>query len=218
MHALSWPVAPPGSSFTRRRAARPLFVAAGRLSREKGIDSLIEAIARVREGGADAHLRLVGDGPERGELELLASRLGVSDAIEITGWVEHDQVEAHLRDAWAVLAPSLWAEPLGLSAVEAIVRGLPVIASAVGGYAETVEPGVTGLLCPNGDTEALTRCLDDVSRERSFADGRLPEEAVERLARRHALAAHLEALSGIFEEVVGASPPADRGPAGTIRL
>jgi glycosyltransferase involved in cell wall biosynthesis len=99
------------------------------------------------------------------------------------------------------VAPSLWAEPLGLSAVEAIVRGVPVVASAVGGYAETVEPGVTGLLCRNGDVDDLARCLDDVARGRVFGDGTLAHDVVERFARRHALGAHVEALSGVFEEI-----------------
>lgn len=198
---LDWPVRPPRSTFVRRRAAEPLFVAAGRLSREKGIGALVQAVARIRGGGVDASLRLVGDGPQRAEVERLAARLGVADVVEITGWVEHDVVEAHLQDAWALVAPSLWAEPLGLSAVEAIVRGVPVVASAVGGYAETVEPGVTGLLCANGDVAGLARCLDDIARERVFATGALASDAVERLARRHAPAAHVEALSSIFEQI-----------------
>jgi glycosyltransferase involved in cell wall biosynthesis len=198
---LDWPVRPPGSTFVRSRAAEPLFVAVGRLSREKGIGALVESVARIRDGGVDARLRLVGDGPQRAEVERLAARLGVADVVEIIGWVEHYDVEAHLQEAWALVAPSLWAEPLGLSAVEAIVRGVPVVASAVGGYAETVEPGVTGLLCANGDVADLARCLDDIARERVFAGGALPSDAVERLAGRHAPAAHVEALSCIFEEI-----------------
>jgi len=199
--ALDWPTAPPGPSFVRRRAARPVFVAVGRLSREKGIGTLIESISRIRAGGVDAHLRLVGDGPQRAELEHLAARLGVADVVEVTGWVEHDDVETYLQDAWALVAPSLWAEPLGLSAVEAIVRGVPVVASAVGGYAETVEPAVTGLLFANGDIDDLAGCLDDVAQERAFGGGILPPDAVERLARRHALEPHVKALTRVFEEI-----------------
>ncbi len=198
---LHWPVPPPGPAFVHSRAVRPVFVAAGRLSPEKGIDALIEAIARVRAGGVDARLRLVGDGPRRSELERLADRLGVAEAVEITGWVEHDDVETYLQDAWALVAPSRWAEPLGLSAVEAIVRGVPVIASEVGGYAETVERGVTGLLCRNADADELARCLEDVGRGTVFGDGTLPRDSVERLAGRHTLGAHVAALTDLFEHV-----------------
>ena len=201
-HALQWPVPAPGPAFRRNRGADPVFVAVGRLSREKGIDTLVESIARIRAAGTSATLRLVGDGPERATLERLASRLGVQDSIEITGWVEHDDVEAYLEDAWALVAPSLWAEPLGLTAVEAIVRGVPVIASIVGGYAETVEPGVTGLLCRNGDVTELARCLDEVARGAAFAGGSIAHDVVERVAQRHALTAHVEALAGVFEDVV----------------
>ena len=200
--ALDWPTAPPGPSFVRRRAARPVFVAVGRLSREKGISTLIESISRIRAAGVDAHLRLVGDGPHRAELEHHAARLGLAESFEITGWVEHDDVETYLRDAWAVVAPSLWAEPLGLSAVEAIVRGIPVIASAVGGYAETVEPAVTGLLFANGNVDDLTGCLEDVARERVFVGGTLPRDAISRLAQRHAPERHVTELTRVFEGVV----------------
>ena len=198
---VDWPVLPPGPGFSRSRAAQPVFVAVGRLSQEKGIEMLLAAVAQIRVGGIDARLRLVGDGPQRASIEHLATQLGIGDVVEITGWVEHDAVEGYLQDAWALVAPSLWAEPLGLSAVEAIVRGVPVVASAVGGYAETVESGVTGLLCANGDVIALIGCLGDVARGRAFGDGTLADDAIERLASRHALDRHVEALVGVFSEV-----------------
>ncbi len=199
---LCLPVLPPGAAFARRRAPTPLFVAAGRLSREKGIEVLVRALAHLRQGGIDAGVRLIGDGPERSTIEALAVSLGVADAVEITGWVEHEAVEAHMADAWALVAPSLWAEPLGLSAVESIVRNVPVVASSVGGYAETVEHGVTGLLCANGDVDGLAGCLAEIAHGRAFSDPLLPQGAVVRLAQRHDLGAHLDGLGAIFEKVL----------------
>lgn len=198
---LPWPVALPGPSFRRAPAETPLFVVAGRLSPEKGVETLIDALARLRAGGIGARVRLVGDGPSRRAVAALARTLGVEDAVEITGWVRHAEVEGHLAAAWAVVAPSLWAEPLGLSAVEAIVRGIPVVASAVGGYAETVEPGLTGLLFPNGDAAALASILADVASRRVFPGGVDPER-VAALAHRHDLDRHVGALQEIFERVV----------------
>lgn len=70
------------------------------------------------------------------------------------------------------------AEPFGLVAAEAIVRGVPVVASLHGGLAEIVEPGRTGLLFPNGDEAELARCLEAVGSGNAFGDGSLPEEVV----------------------------------------
>ncbi len=197
---LPWPVALPGSSFRRTPAEAPLFAVAGRLSPEKGVETLIRALARLRAGGIDARVRLVGDGPARRAIVDLARGLGVADAVEITGWVRHAEVERHLAAAWAVVAPSLWAEPLGLSAVEAIVRGIPVVATAVGGYAETVEPGLTGLLCPNGDAAALASLLAEVASRRAFPDG-VDARRAAALAARHDLGRHVAALQEIFARV-----------------
>src|SRR5690606_20495241 len=98
-----------------------------------------------------ARLRVVGEGPERPALEALARSLGLDGAVSFRGWVSPADVEHELADAWAQVVPSLWAEPLGLIALEAIVRGVPVIASAAGGLGEIVEHGRSGLLFPNGD-------------------------------------------------------------------
>jgi len=203
VHALQlpWPVALPTPTFRRVPAEAPLFVVAGRLSREKGVETLVAALARLRAEGIAARVRLVGDGPARGAITALARTLGVADAVEVDGWVTHADVEERLAAAWAVIVPSLWAEPLGLSAVEAIVRGIPVVASAVGGYAETVLPGRTGLLFPNGDAAELASLLADVAARRVFPDG-VDAEHVATLAHRHDPVRHVAAIQEVLRSVV----------------
>lgn len=197
---LPWPVEPPAGAFRREPAATPLFVAVGRLSREKGIDTLVGALALLRAGGVDARVRLVGDGPSREEMRRLARSLGVDDALEITGWMARREVERHLAEAWALVAPSRWAEPLGLSAIEAIVRGVPVVASGGGGYLETVEPGLTGLHFPTGDAAELAARLAEIATRSAFADG-IDTAAVSKLRRRHDPAEHVRAVRELFAEV-----------------
>ena len=114
----------------------------------------------------------MGDGPERPRLEALARSLGLEATVQFVGSVPREQIEAELVAPWALVAPSTWAEPLGLTALEAIVRGVPVVASATGGFAETVQPGVSGLLFPNGDEHALADRLAEVA-----SGGRLPRPA-----------------------------------------
>ena len=191
---LDWPVRAPAPAFRRSRAPEPLFVYVGRLSREKGVHLLLRAFDRLRTILPSARLRVVGDGPERPGLE----RLGVA-GVTFTGRVDPGEVESQLTDAWAVVAPSLWAEPFGLVAAEAIVRGVPVIASSAGGLAETVEQGVTGLLFPNGDEDALLDCLEKVGRGHDFVS--FPSGAADRIRERHDPARHVERLRALFADV-----------------
>jgi glycosyltransferase involved in cell wall biosynthesis len=196
----SWPIEPPTKAFRRRRSADPLFLFTGRLAREKGVETLLRALAHTRRNSVGARLRVLGDGPLRPSLERLSEELGLADAVEFSGWVAYERVEAELAEAWALIAPSLWAEPLGLTAVEAVVRGIPAIASGIGGLAEAVEHGVSGLLFPNGDDVALATCLADVASGRAFPDG-LADEVVERAQGQHDLRRHIEWLRGLFADV-----------------
>jgi glycosyltransferase involved in cell wall biosynthesis len=198
---VSLPVPAPGVGFRRAPAAAPLFLYCGRLEREKGVVLLVRAFARVHRLVPTARLRIAGHGSERAMLEGLVKELGIGDAVAFRGWVPPEEVEAELAGAWALVAPSLWAEPLGLTAREAIVRGVPVVASADGGLAETVEHGVTGLLFPNGDETALAERLDAIASGRAFPDRRLPEDIVRQARESYDVGRHVASLRRIFEQL-----------------
>ncbi len=100
------------------------------------------------------------------------------------------------------MAPSLHAEPLGLVAIEAMVHGVPVIASATGGFAETVREGVSGLLFANGDEPALVRALEAVAQRRAFPTQRVGDEVVRRISEAHSLERHVLRLRQIHREVL----------------
>jgi glycosyltransferase involved in cell wall biosynthesis len=203
---LPLPVTPPGPAFRRCPAPEPIFVYCGRLEAEKGVALLLAALARVRTRVAGARLRIVGDGSERGRLEALARTLGIADAVTFRGWVPAEEVEGELADAWALVAPSLWAEPFGLVAPEAITRGVPVVASADGGLGETVRHGVTGLLFPNGDETALADRLEAIASGRAFPAHALPAALVAQAGETYALGRHIEALTGIFTDLARRVP------------
>src|SRR5882724_3760273 len=176
---LPLPVAMPDRAFERAPASNPAFLYCGRLAREKGLELLLRAFARLRRECPSATLRVVGDGPIRGPLEELAASLRLTHVVTFVGWRPPAEVERELSDAWALVAPSLWAEPLGLVAIEAVIRSVPVIASREGGLGETVEDGVSGLLFPNGDEAALAERLDAVARGHAFPDHQLPAALVQ---------------------------------------
>jgi L-malate glycosyltransferase len=149
-----------------------------------GVDLLIRAFAHVVRSRsaacpapADAlRLRLVGDGPQRGELQALATELGVADRVDFVGAVPHAQVAAELRRLDVFVAASRQ-ESFGVAVLEASAAGLPVVATRVGGLPEVVDSGVTGLLVPPEDVPALAGAiellLDDAAlRQRMGQAGR----------------------------------------------
>ena len=195
------PVPLASEGYKRDRSLTPCIFYCGRLDIEKGVDRLLEAFARVHSNVPGAVLRLAGRGPERHRLEAFARELGIHQHVEFLGWLEPADVERELSSAWLLVAPSLWAEPLGLVALEAIVRGVPVLASKSGGFAETVEEGITGMLVANGDIEALTSAMNEVVAGRKFSQG-IPDEAVRIIETRHDVAAHVARMRTIFEEEI----------------
>jgi glycosyltransferase involved in cell wall biosynthesis len=140
------------------------FAVAGRLEPRKGVDLAIHALAQV----PDAHLDVVGDGPDRVRLWKLAVSRGVSRQVVFHGYLPDPR--PILARASAVLCPSR-TEGLGLSVLEAMAMGRPVVAFAVGGVPELVEDGRTGLLARAGDVQALAARM----REAMAAGDRLEE-------------------------------------------
>ncbi len=143
---------------------------AGRLVSTKGVDVLLDAFARVRRTIPDARLLIAGDGPERGALERRATALGVADAVAWTGHVERGALEEVLAPAWVQAAPSTWAEPFGLVAAEAMMRGTAAVVSRSGGLAEIVDDGETGYTVLPSDADALATALVSVLGDRQRAE------------------------------------------------
>lgn len=149
----------PGRAPTPPMADAPLL-ALGRLIPEKGFDILLHALRRVRDTGTiPPQLELVGDGPERPRLEALAGDFDFGPAVRFRGYLDERRVVQRIDSASTVIVPSLWQEPFGYVALQAMQRGRAVIASRTGALPELIEDGKTGLLVPPGDPEALAGAL-----------------------------------------------------------
>ncbi len=144
------------------------IVAVGRLTAVKGHDILINALAQVREHVPDANLVIAGEGEARQELEELARKLGMQDAVVFAGYVSREEIRELLNHARVFALPSL-SEGMPLALLEAMAAGVPAVASRVGGVPEVVEPDA-GILVPPNDaaalSEALTRVLTDAALTR----------------------------------------------------
>ncbi len=145
----------------------PLLACAGRLVEGKGFDLAVEALARLRNG--EARLAIAGIGPERPELERRARELGVADRVEWPGWLEPHEVRALLDRASIVLVPSR-AEAFGIVALEAAFMARPVVTSGIGGLAEVVADGSTGIVVPPDDAAALAAAVETLIDDPRRAD------------------------------------------------
>jgi glycosyltransferase involved in cell wall biosynthesis len=142
-----------------------LVTFAGRLIPAKGADVALEAFARVARSWPDARLVLVGDGPQLAELRRRVTDLGLGGQVELTGHLPVDELHQLLSTSWVHLMPSRWAEPFGLAAAAALMRGVSVVASAGGGLADLLADGETGVLVAPGDVEGTARGLDGLLRD-----------------------------------------------------
>lgn len=138
------------------------------LKSKYGIDTLIDSFAilvtNLRQTSPAIaerlRFRIVGDGPDRAELEKQASRLGLDSILTFTGRVSHNQVPEELRklDVFAALS-RLDSESFGVAVIEAGACGLPVVVSNVGGLPEVVVDGKTGIVVPKEDPHAAAAAL-----------------------------------------------------------
>ena len=174
---------------------RVLFL--GRLARQKRPDLAIEALARVRKRVPHAELHLASEGPEREDIERLAARLGVADAVVFLGY--RDDVPALLARAACVLLTSDY-EGAPLTVVEAMAAGVPLVATRVGGIPEVVSHGETGFLANAGDVATLGNAVAQVLEEPELAR-RLGESGRRLVRRSYAREEMVASTLALYEEV-----------------
>lgn len=138
------------------------IVVIGRLTRQKRVHLAIDAFAQARELGATCTLSIVGDGPERANLELLATERGIDSVVRFLGEIAPGDVPTILSTADCCVMPAV-GEGFGLAAAEALMQGVPVIACRDGGgLTDVVVPGAGGLIvdpAPAAIAEALLELL-----------------------------------------------------------
>jgi glycosyltransferase involved in cell wall biosynthesis len=148
----------------------PTVAFAGRLVWEKGVDTLIRAIAKLVSTIPDTQLLIAGEGPESDNLTSQIQELGIEKNIRMLGHLSRSQLEQKFASAWVQVVPSRWAEPFGIVATEAMMRGTAVIATSTGGLAEIVQHNKTGFLIPPDDVNALCDKLLQLLNHRELAE------------------------------------------------
>jgi glycosyltransferase involved in cell wall biosynthesis len=134
----------------------PMIGCVSRLVREKSHPVLLRALQLLKLTGVQFHTTIVGDGPERKNLEKLTHQFGLTDVVSWVG-IQHD-IPSWLAKFDIFVLPSAW-EGLPISILEAMAARLPIVATAVGGTPEAVIDNQTGILVPSGDSDQLFQAL-----------------------------------------------------------
>jgi colanic acid/amylovoran biosynthesis glycosyltransferase len=149
-----------------RQQVERLFCAA-RLSSEKGLTFLIQALRILRDEGYPLELRLAGDGPSKNHLKKLSQELGLSDHIHFLGYLSEEEVIDELQASDIFVLPS-FVEGLPVSAMEAMAVGVPVIATNIAGTSELIADGKTGILVRPSDARTLADAVVRMKHDHSF--------------------------------------------------
>jgi len=191
-------VIPPGTLrdyVTGRDADRPMdagrpvkLLYAGRLTEDKGVHIGVEAVRILSERLSPRRVTLdiVGSGPEDyiGSLRGRIDGHGLGGDVRIMEQVPHDELMESYAGYDAFLFTSLWEEPFGMTAIESMSRGLPVVASSVGGVPEIISNGRNGFLVPPGDAERLADVVESLVKDSGLAR-RISEEGVRTVLERY---------------------------------
>ena len=194
----------PSSKLSEIRNPKSEILFVGRMENLKGGQLLLSALPLVQARlELPLHVVFAGDGRARVEWERQAQKITAENPqieIKFVGWQTAESLSALYTAAKVLAMPSVWHEPFGLAGIEAGLRGLPVVAFAVGGIPEWLHDGVNGYLAkahpPSAGSlaDALAKCLTDKNYSQ------LRRHAVE-YAERYTLAAHVNALNEIFARV-----------------
>lgn len=207
---------PPAPNPTRIRVA----CIAG-LRPKKGIPYLVEAFGRVAAMRSDAELVIVGDGPMRPAVERCIERNRLWGKAVLTGALRPEEVVKVLETAHIYVQPSITApdgdrEGIPATLMEAMARGLPVIATRHSGIPELVEDGVSGILVDERDTSALAEAmLLMMERSRTWAD--MGQAGRARIERDHDLTRQTEMIENLYDDLLTIHDSAVVIPIGQVR-
>ena len=187
--------------FNRKSRGGGGVVTVGRLVAQKRIDTVLESVARLKEDGLTVPLTVIGDGPLRVALEEHAARLGIATTTKFTGEVAPNELSQAIGEADAFVFAAE-GEGLGLAAAEALILGIPVVATEGGGGVRDIVPATgPGRIVRDGDPDGMAAAVaellsDNAAREQAV-------EAGEELRRRLDPDMVAKRFEGIYADALG---------------
>jgi len=162
---------------------RKTILYVGRIVREKGIFTLLDAFEKLRKQGKDVSLVLVGEGPLKEDLAKEVLRRKLNDRVKLAGFVDEKKLVSLYNSSDAFVLPSHY-EPFGMVALEAMASRVPVVVSDVGGLSEIVEDGITGVKVPAANPSTLAEGILRVLEDRELSE-QLKENAYRAVQERY---------------------------------
>lgn len=180
-----------------KREDRFKFVSVSMLKRDKNIEILLRAFESAFKDNKEVALMVIGDGPERFNLELLAENLGIKEQVEFLGLVERRDLPQYLQRASAFVLPSNY-ETFGVAYIEALACGLPIITTRCGGPEDFYEEKL-GYIIPVGDLQALSKVMSHmVSNYYKFKNDDISKYIKEKFSKK----VIVEKIKKVYTEVL----------------
>jgi colanic acid/amylovoran biosynthesis glycosyltransferase len=173
------------------------LIMVGRLVPTKGPLFLLQALERVRNQGIAVSLSLVGDGPERADLEAFIEKHGLAEIVTLTGALNHDQALEQVAAADLFILAS-FAEGIPVSLMEAMALGVPCISTYIAGIPELIESDRDGVLVPAGSVDDLAEAILRLARDPELRQ-RLAVAARNRVLREYSLSDNLKLLAATLD-------------------
>jgi glycosyltransferase involved in cell wall biosynthesis len=174
-----------------------IIIAVGRLSPEKGLDTLLTAFSNQFGSDHAVRLILVGDGPEKAALTLLANRLSIAEQVVFSGFIPDVTTYYAAADLFVL---SSHTEGFPMALLEAMAWGLPVLTTAVGGIPDIVQDGVNGYLIPPGDEKHLASAMGNILNHNSLSET-MGQMARQTVVEKFSIDQWVRTLEKVYSEV-----------------
>lgn len=138
----------------------------GRISREKGVDYLLKVLEGLK---TSCRLVVIGDGYYLSNIKGLAKQLNIINRVEFKGWLSEAELSDYYSRAAVLIFPSIWPEPFGISGIEAMAHGIPVIAFNTGAVSEWLIDNETGFLVKHGNIMAMRKKIELLLQDKQLA-------------------------------------------------
>lgn len=178
------------SSFSDRN----LILYAGQIIRGKGVDVLLESLAKVK---SPFECIILGDGNHKAYCEELSRKLGLEDRVHFKGFIPQEELKAYYRECSVVALSSLWPEPIATIGLEVMRYALPVVGFDAGGIKDWLKDGVNGYLVPWMNRDVFAQRLDELLQDKEKAK-KLGENGFEFVSEHYDFPTYIEDLEKMF--------------------
>ncbi|WP_395745860.1 glycosyltransferase family 4 protein [Prosthecobacter sp.] len=183
------------SSFSDRN----LILYAGQIIRGKGVDVLLESLARVK---SKFECIILGDGNHKAHCEELSRKLGLADRVHFKGFIPQEELKAYYRECSVVALSSVWPEPIATIGLEVMRYALPVVAFDAGGIKDWLKDGYNGRLVPWMNRQAFASALDELLQNKAKAK-QMGENGFRLVSAQYDFPGYIAGLETMFERAIG---------------